>query len=166
MGTFSRRETNKAIVTRWWSEFWGELNPAIVDELGAADLLFHYPLVGEARGREAVKARLVGFRERFSDGRFELTDELIAEGDRVVARWEGGGTHTGPDWELPIGVLPAGSGETMHYTGTTVYHVRSGQIVEVHGQADYLRAMRQLGLVEPPALSAESRHSKRSRLDP
>ncbi|WP_331235905.1 alpha/beta fold hydrolase [Natronorarus salvus] len=137
----------KRVVDRWFAEFWGELNPDIVDELAAEDILFHYTLVGEVRGREAVKARIVGFAELFPDGGFELTHEPIAEGEWVVARWEGGGTHTGPAWELSVGTLPANSGRTAHYTGTTVYRVRDGTIAEEHGQADYIAAMQQLGLV-------------------
>ena len=142
-------EANKEIVTRWFTEYWGELNPDIVDELAAADIRWYYPLVGEVQGREEVKKRIIGYRERFPDGGFEVTDELIAEGDRVVALWEGGGTHTGLSWELPIGSLPEASGEKAQYTGTTVFTVRDGKITEEYGQADYLGAMQQLGLIEP-----------------
>ena len=105
--------------------------------------------MGEARGSAEVRARIVGFAELFPDGGFTLTDDLLVDGDRVAARWEGGGTHTGAAWELPIDVLPEASGRTMDYTGTTVYHVRDGTVTAEFGQADYLRAMRQLGLVEP-----------------
>jgi predicted ester cyclase len=140
---------NKEVVTRWFTEYWGKLNPDVADELAADDLLLGYPL-GETRGREEARSRILGFREMFPEGGFELTDELIAEGDRVVARWEGGGTHTGPAWELSIGVLPEASGETMRYTGTTVYRVRDGRIAEAHGEGDYLKEMRQLGLVGSP----------------
>ena len=149
MTDVSTTEANKEIVTRWFSEFWGELNPDIVDELAAEDIRWYYPLVGEVRGREEVKKRIIGYEERFPEGGFELTDELIAEGDRVVALWEGGGTHTGLSWELPMGTLPEASGERAQYTGTTVFTVQDGKITEEHGQADYLGAMRQLGLVEP-----------------
>jgi len=137
----------KELVSRWFAEFWGALNPEAVDELAAEDVLFYYPLVGEVRGRDGVKARIVGFAELFPDGGFELTDELIAEGEWVVARWEGGGTHTGPAWELSVGTLPANSGKTVQYTGTTVYRVREGRIVAEHGQADYVAALQQLGLI-------------------
>ena len=137
----------KELVSRWFAEFWGELNPEVVDELAAEEILFHYPLVGEVRGREGVKQRIVGFAELFPDGGFELTDELIAEGEWVVARWVGGGTHTGPAWELSVGTVPANSGKTVRYTGTTVYRVREGRIAEEHGQADYVAALQQLGLI-------------------
>ncbi|ARS91756.1 ester cyclase [Natrarchaeobaculum aegyptiacum] len=145
----STHETNKEIVSRWWSEYWGEPNPDIVDELAADDIRWYYPLAGEVQGREEVKKRIIGYKQRFPEGRFELTDELIAEGDRVVALWEGGGTHTGRSWELPLGSLPEASGEKAQYTGTTVFTVRDGQIIEEYGQADYFGVMQQLGLIEP-----------------
>lgn len=143
----STTETNKEIVTRWWSEYWSELNPDIVDELAAEDIRWYYPLAGEVRGRDEVKKRIMGYEERFPEGGFELNDDLIAEGDRVVALWEGGGTHTGRSWELPIGSLPEGSGKTATYTGTTVFTLEDGKITDEHGQADYLGVMQQLGLI-------------------
>lgn len=140
-------QENKELVTRWFTEYWGNLNPDIVDELAADDILLRYPLGGESRGREEVKNRIIGFKEMFPGSGFELTDELIAEDDRVVACWKGEGTHTGPAWELPIGVLPKASGKTMQYTGITVYHVRDGKIDEEYGEGDYLGMMQQLGLI-------------------
>ncbi len=141
-------QRNTQVVDRWFTEYWGELNPDIVDELAADDILLRYPLGGESRGHEEVKNRIIGFKEMFPDGGFELTDELIAEDDRIVARWEGEGTHTGPAWELPIGVLPEASGRTVQYTGITVYHVRNGKVAEEYGEGDYLGVMQQLGLIE------------------
>ena len=80
---------------------------------------------------------------------FELTHELIAESDRVVAIWEAGGTQTGRAWESPLGTLPEASGESARYTGTTtVFTLRDGKIVEEYGQADYFGVMEQLGLVD------------------
>jgi len=36
-------EENKAIVGRWFTEFWGNpWNPAVVDELAAPDIRFEY----------------------------------------------------------------------------------------------------------------------------
>lgn len=141
-------ERNKELVARWWDEYWGALNPDIVDELATEDIRWYYPLAGEVQGRAAVKQRIIGYKERFPEGGFELTGELIAEGDRVVALWEGGGTHTGRSWELPIGHLPEASGERAQYTGTTVFTVRDGRIAEEHGQTDYLGVMQQLGLID------------------
>ena len=39
---------------------------------------------------------MTDFRAAFPDLNFWGTADLIAEGDYVVGRWAGGGTHTGP----------------------------------------------------------------------
>jgi SnoaL-like polyketide cyclase len=108
-------EQNKAIVGRWFTEFWGNpWNPAVVDELAAPDIRFEYSMHAPRRGREDVKKFATEFRAAFPDLNFWGTADLIAEGDYVVGQWEGGGTHTGPAFsDLPIGSLPAGSGKKM-----------------------------------------------------
>jgi hypothetical protein len=75
--------------------------------------------------------------------------ELIAEGDYVVGRWEGGGRHTGPAFaDFLVGSLPAATGRTMRFTGTTVLRLQEGKIVEEIGLDDGLTALQQLGLVK------------------
>jgi SnoaL-like polyketide cyclase len=93
----SKESDNKAIVGRWFTDFWGEkCNLAIVDELAAPDMLLLYSLHEPRRGRDDIKAIMTDFRTAFPDLSFWGTADLIAEGDYVVGRWEGGGTHTGP----------------------------------------------------------------------
>jgi SnoaL-like polyketide cyclase len=106
-------QENKDIVCRWFKEFWGNpCNPDVVDQLGAPDILVHYPMHGPRRGREEVKKFMTEFREAFPDLNFWGVGEAVAEGDVVVARWDGGGTHTGPAFDdLPVGSLPAASGK-------------------------------------------------------
>lgn len=46
----SKEQQNKAIVERWFKEFWGNpWNPAVVDELGAPDVLVHYRCMDRER---------------------------------------------------------------------------------------------------------------------
>ena len=88
------KEENKEVVGRWFKGFWGNpWNPNIVDELAAPDILLQYSLHAPRRGREDVKAFMTGFRRAFPDLNFWGAADLIAEGDYVVGRWEGGGTH-------------------------------------------------------------------------
>jgi hypothetical protein len=48
----SKKEDNKAIVGRWFTEFWGETcNLSVVDELAAPDMLPRYSLHSPRRGR-------------------------------------------------------------------------------------------------------------------
>ena len=66
----------------------------------------------------------------------------------MVARWEGGGTHTGPAFsDFLIGSLPAATGRKMHFTGTTVVKLKNGKIVEEVGLDDGVTALQQLGLI-------------------
>jgi predicted ester cyclase len=145
----SKIEDNKAIVGRWFAEFWGETcNLGIVDELAAPDMLLQYSLHAPRRGREDIKAFMSRFREAFPDLGFRGAADLIAEGDHVVGRWEGGGTHTGPAFDdFLVGSLPAATGRKMRFTGTTVLRVENGRIAEEIGLDDGVTALRQLGLI-------------------
>jgi predicted ester cyclase len=149
MARESKTEENKAIVARWFTGYWGNpVDLSVVDELGAPDVLVHYPMHGPRRGREEAKKMMRDLREAFPDLNFWAVGDLIAEGDYVVGRWDGGGTHTGPAFsDLPIGSLPAASGRNIRFTGTTVFRVVDGKIVEEIGQEGALTALQQLQLV-------------------
>ena len=146
-------EANKAVVVRWFTEFWGETcNLAVVDELAAPDMVLHYSLHEPRRGRADIKAFMTDFRNAFPDLNFWGTADLIAEGDYVVGRWEGGGTHTGPAFgDFLAGSLPANTGRRMRFTGTTVLKVKDGKIVEELGLDDGVAALTQLGLLKAAA---------------
>jgi hypothetical protein len=67
----SREEDNKAIVGRWFTDFWGKTcNLGIVDELAAPDMLLQYSLHDPRRGREDIKAFMTDFRSAFPDLNF------------------------------------------------------------------------------------------------
>lgn len=147
----SKEETNKAIVGRWFTNFWGEtcdLN--IIDELASPNMLLQYSLHEPRKGNKDIKAFMTDFRAAFPDLRFRGAADLIAEGDYVVGRWEGGGTHTGPAFsDFLAGSLPAATGRKMHFTGTTVLKLENGKIVEEIGLDDGVTALTQLGLIKP-----------------
>jgi predicted ester cyclase len=145
----SKEQNNKAIVGRWFTEFWGATcNLNIVDELAAPDMLLQYSLHAPRRGREDIKAFMSGFREAFPDLKFWGAADLIAEGDYVVGCWEGGGTHTGPGFDdFLAGSLPAATGRKMRFTGTTVLRIENGKIAEEIGLDDGVTALQQLGLI-------------------
>ena len=142
-------EDNKAVVGRWFTEFWGsDYNPGVIDELAAPDIRFEYSMHAPCRGRDEVREFAERFRAAFPDLGFGGTAELIAEGDYVVGQWSGGGTQTGEAYDdLPLGSLPAGTGRAMEFTGTTVLKVENGLIVEEIGLDDGVTALRQLGLI-------------------
>jgi len=150
MSSLSKQEANKAVVGRWFTEFWGKnVNLAVIDEIAAPDMLLKYSLHEPRRGQADIKAFMTDFRKAFPDLNFWGTADLIAEGDYVVGQWQGGGTHTGPAFsDFLIGGLPEATGRKMHFTGTTVLKLVDGKIVEEIGLDDGLTAMTQLGLVK------------------
>ena len=145
----SKEQENKEIVGRWFTEFWGNpWNPRVIDELAAPDMLLQYSLHEPRRGRDDVRDFMTGFRAAFPDLAFGGAADLIAEGDYVVGRWIGGGTHTGPAFDdFLIGALPAASGRKMRFTGTTVIRVADCRIAEEVGLDDGVTALTQLGLL-------------------
>jgi predicted ester cyclase len=145
----SKEQDNKSIIGRWFTQFWGErYNPDIVDELAAPDMLLQYSLHAPRRGRDEIKAFMGDFRAAFPDLNFSGAADLIAEGDYVVGRWQGGGTHTGPAFsDFLIGSLPAATGRKMRFTGTTVLRLKDGKIAEEVGLDDGVTALQQLGLI-------------------
>ncbi len=103
----SKEEDNKAVVGRWFTEFWGKrVNLGVVDEIAAPDMLLKYSLHEPRRGRDDIKAFMTDFRAAFPDLNFWGTADLIAEGDYVVGQWEGGGSHTGA-WADQGGMIEA-----------------------------------------------------------
>jgi hypothetical protein len=120
----------KAIVNRWFAEFWGERsNLAIVDEIASADVVLEYSMTGPLRGREALKRFITAFRDAFPDLRFERDGRLIADREIVVYRWHCAGTHTGPAYcDFNIGPLSAASGATIELAGHTAVRF-SGELI-------------------------------------
>jgi predicted ester cyclase len=142
-------EDNKAVVGRWFTEFWSDaFNPGIIDELAAPDIRFEYSMHAPCRGRDQVREFASKFRASFPDLNFWGTAELLGEGDYVVGQWEGGGTHTGPAFgDLPVGSLPANTGRRMRFSGITVLKVENGLITEELGLDDGVTVLKQLGLI-------------------
>jgi predicted ester cyclase len=71
-----------------------------------------------------VKAYIAAVRTAFPDIRFTLAD-LVAEGDRVAARWTLAGSQTGAFRGKPP------TGDRVSVPGITVFHVMNGKIHEM-----------------------------------
>jgi predicted ester cyclase len=147
----TQEQKNKEIVLKWLVNFWGsKYNPSIIDELAAEDMVLQYSLHKPRKGKADIKDFMKKFRDAFPDLAFDGAYPLLADGEYVIARWVGGGTHTGTafsDW--PVGSLPAASGRKMRFTGTTVFRVVNGKVAEEIGLDDGLTTLLQLDLVRP-----------------
>src|SRR5512145_3265475 len=90
-------EENKALMYRWFEEVWNKGNEAVIDELLAKDGVIHGLSDGSGTPVEGIQAFHqfhAQFRGAFPDITITLGD-VIAEGDKVVARCSVRGQHTG-----------------------------------------------------------------------
>jgi steroid delta-isomerase-like uncharacterized protein len=96
-------EEIKELLRRAGEEIWHKGNLAPIDELAAADFVFH-PATGEdVYGPEGYKQYVIRLRNAFPDIHFTADDPLV-EGGKAVWRWTMTGTHKG---ELK-GIPPTG----------------------------------------------------------
>ena len=112
-------EQNKAVVRRFMTEVLSGRNLAVADELLAPN--YENRLTGA--DLPAFKGFLTGMKSALSDLRFEI-DDLVAEGDAVVARWTMEANHTGS----LMGEAP--TGKRVSSRGLTYYRLDNGRIVE------------------------------------
>jgi steroid delta-isomerase-like uncharacterized protein len=134
-------EQNKTNVRRLFEEVWNKGHVSVADELFATTYTHHdssTPDVG--RGPESEKKRVMLYRTAFPD--LQLTvEDIIAEGETVVARWSCHGTHKG---ELN-GIVP--TGKQFNITGVSIARFTNGKMFEGYVNWDALGLMQQLGVV-------------------
>ena len=138
-------DENKATVRRVYDEVFNQGNLSVVDELFAPDYVLHDPGVpaGELLGLEAFKEQWVSmFRTAFPDLRIVIDDQ-VAEGDKVVSRYTGSGTHQGELRGFPP------TNNRVEVTGTITSRFAEGKIVEEWNSIDSMGMMHQLGIVPP-----------------
>jgi steroid delta-isomerase-like uncharacterized protein len=136
-------EENKAVVRRFFEELLSTDNLAIADELLSPDFYFYFAGSPEPMDLESYKEFLAARRRAFPDRRF-VVEEMIAEGEKVSARFTMRGTHKG---ELRS-IAPSGREVTM--TGIDMIRLEEGKMVEDRVEVDQLGMMQQLGVIAVP----------------
>ena len=109
-----------------------------LDALIAVDLDDHNPTPGVAPGLAGTKQTLSMYHAVFSNLRVTAED-MIANGDKVVARLTVKGTNTGEFMGLP----PTGKQVTM--SGIEMFRLAGSKIVERWAEFDMMGLMQQLG---------------------
>jgi steroid delta-isomerase-like uncharacterized protein len=138
-------EMNKTVSRRVVEEIFNRGELELADELVTADYVGHDPASPELiMGPEGVRRQAAGYRAAFPDMRLTIEDE-IAEGDKVVTRWTGRGTHAGDFF----GIAPTGKETTV--TGVTIDRLIDGKIVESWTNWDTFGLLQQLGVIAEPA---------------
>ena len=136
-------EENKAVLQRWFEEVWNQGNSKTIDELLAQDGVIHglVDASGQAvRGLEGFHEFHNQFRGAFSDLNISV-DDVVAEGDRVVARCSVRGRHTGESLGFAATDAP------VQFEGIAIVRIKDGKIVEAWNQFDFLEMNKQLGVL-------------------
>ena len=136
----TQAEAQKALVRQFVEEFWSRGNLSAADELMTLDAVIHEPVAGTPDDLKAVATMI---RSAFPDWH-STPEEMLVEGDRVVERWTGRGTHRG---EFQ-GIAP--TGKSVAVPGVVFYRITDGKITEFRGQFDRMSLMQQLGVIPSP----------------
>jgi steroid delta-isomerase-like uncharacterized protein len=133
---------NKALVLRLFEEVWNQGNLAAIDELFAASYVRYDPTAPEAKGLAGFKQFVTMLRTAFPDIH-STPEDLIAEGDKVVARATWRGTHQGEY----LGIAP--TGKHVAVMGTVTLRIAHGKFQEGWLNMDTLGLLQQLGAFPP-----------------
>jgi len=126
-----------------------EVGPSKGD-LAAADAILHpefalhTPLPTPGPGIEAMNNVITTCRAAFH-GLHVTIDDIMADGDKVTARFTALGVHKGEFMGLP----PTGKAITL--TGIEIFCMKEGKIAELWGEANLMGLMQQLGILPGPA---------------
>ena len=125
-------------------EFINTGSEKLAEELISPDAVFHVPGRPEPlRGPAGYLAVIGMMRGGFPDIQWTL-EEMIAEDDKVAARFTMRGTHQGSFFGVPP------TGKTIAVQAMNFYRLSGGQFIEERGQPDLLGLLQQIGAVPSP----------------
>ncbi|MFN8590953.1 MAG: ester cyclase [Thermomicrobiales bacterium] len=131
-------EQNKAIIREFFEQIWNQRSEEAIDRFVSESAAGNDPDFGQ--GREGFKAQWRQWMDAFPDLHFAI-EEMVAEGDTVVARWTLTGTHQGPF----LGIAP--TGRKIRVAGMSLDHLRDGILVSGFDGWDNYGLRQQLGII-------------------
>jgi predicted ester cyclase len=132
--------TNKAAFSRFHDAVnSGDLDAIskAIDEVVDPGLVFHAPVPSEMTGVQALKQVWVALLRAFPDIRV-TTEDVVAEGDKVVYRNTVTGTHLGEYRGMPP------TGRSVTYGEIFIIRFADGLIAEIWGVVDVFAQLKQL----------------------
>jgi len=118
----------KTFPVRYMEEAFNQRKFEVLDEIFSAELM------------QRIGPSVIPFLTAFPDWHGTV-DDIIAEGDKVVNRWTGHGTHL-----VELMGIPA-TGKPVTLTGITIFRIAGNKIVEEWTQMDQMSLMQQLGVI-------------------
>lgn len=136
-------EDNKAMMRDYLDRFWNQGDEGAGEQSVAEDVVLH-DLADVPIDLPAGRAGLFEMRKVFETAMpdFKMTiDDMIGEGDRLLIRWTGEGTHTGDFMGIPP------THRTAKWTAMSVARIQDGKMVEGWQNMDEMGLMQQLGVL-------------------
>jgi steroid delta-isomerase-like uncharacterized protein len=134
-------DDNKALVQRFFEEVINQRNLAALDQFAHPGGVNHTVPPGMPQESNQFLGQ---YLNAFPDVKATVED-LMADGDKVVARVSYRGTHQGAFRGIPP------TGKQIAVTGINIFRIANGQLVEHWGLTDRLAVLQQLGVVPPLA---------------
>jgi predicted ester cyclase len=132
-------EENKALIRRFYEEF-NKKNLVAIYDLIDPNFVDHAAPPAMPGGIEGQKQLIGMYLTALPDLHFRVED-MIAEGDKVVARVTASGTHQGVFWGIPP------TGKHAAFTAIDITRIAGGKLVEHWLEMDTLGLLQQLGVI-------------------
>jgi steroid delta-isomerase-like uncharacterized protein len=131
--------SNQEVIRLVCEEVWGKGKTDLVNDLYAENYTPLNPTPGIPANREGVKMEIAAYYQAFPDMQVTVED-LVSEGDKVVARYTIRGTNSGELMGTPA------TGKTAEITGISIVRLENGKVTEEFALADMMGLFQQLGL--------------------
>jgi steroid delta-isomerase-like uncharacterized protein len=136
-------ETNKAVARQFVDRVVNGHDLTGIDELLAANFVEHHPAPGFAKDKGGQREMFAALFTAFPDLGYKV-EEVIAEGNRVVLRGKGHGTHKAAFMGMPA------TNKGVNIDEIHIVEVESGKITAHWAVIDRLTMLRQLGVIPTP----------------
>ena len=134
-------EENKEIVRRWFEEVWNKGRAEAIEEMFDENGIAHGLSTDPAKpikGPKEYRPFYEVFRQAFPNITIVIED-MIAEGDKVVARCSVRGKHEGDFQGRAATQAP------VEITGIAIVRIDNGKIVEAWNNFDFMTLHKQVG---------------------
>lgn len=129
---------NKEVVRKIYEQAMNKRNLGLLKEVISED----YTGATGIKGPAGFEATITALIQSFPDIQWTI-QELIAEGDKVMVKWEIRGTHTNAFQHI------AATGKKVGGTGMGIYTFKDGKVVSTQVQTDRLGFLQELGVLPP-----------------
>lgn len=130
---------------------WHDRDVEAADRFIAEGIIDHAAPPMQGPGRAGLKETFSMFLNAFPDARITI-EEMLAEGDKIVARIVLRGTHQGPFFGIPA------TGRSVVVPGIHIMRYADGMMTEHWSNSDDLGMMGQLGVIPAPGEPATAAH--------